>query len=127
MSKAHPHIAIVEQEFLIAVDAEYLISEALDCRVTIIREDEMNHWTPSDLAALDLYLIDLPNEATRALALAAQLKQIGVAFAFTSASDLHRRGVPAFEGVPVVMKPYDDGVLLAVVRQKLADVRCRQN
>ncbi|MDF1634385.1 hypothetical protein [Mycoplana sp. MJR14] len=126
MSKAHPHVAIVEQEFLIAVDAEYLISEALDCRVTIAREDEMMRWTPSDLAALDLCLIDLPTEATGALALAARLEEIGVAFAFTSASDLHRSGAPAFEGVPVVMKPYDD-VLLAVVRQMLADARCRQN
>ena len=127
MSKAHPHIAIVEQEFLIAVDAQYLIGEALECRATIIRPDELERWATTDLPAFDFCLLDLPIEATPALAVASRLQTLGIPFAFTSVSELNRHGVTAFDDVPVIAKPYGDGVLLSVVGRMLPDARLRQN
>ena len=127
MSKAYPHIAIVEQEFLIAIDAQYLIGEALECRVTIIRPDELERWATTDLPAFDLCVLDLPIEATRTLALASRLQGLGIPFAFTSVSERNGRAVSAFDDVPVITKPYGHGVLLSVVRHMLPDARPRQN
>lgn len=127
MSKAYPQIAIVEEEFLIAVDAEYLISEGLECRVSIVRPDEMERVADEELSLLDLCLVDLPIDAGRGLALALRLRKLGVACAFTSVSEVHRHGVAGFEQVPVVMKPFDGETLLAVVRTLLDAPRPPQN
>lgn len=123
MTEAFPHIAIVDDEFLIAVDAEYLIKEALECRTTLIRPDQVAHWTDRDLSKLDLCLVDLPLRAAGATAMASRLEGLKVPFLFTSVSEQLRRGVQTFQGIPVIMKPYDGEVLVAAIRTMLGSAR----
>ena len=41
MEPSIPHILIAEREFLIALDAEYLIKSALECRITLLRPEQL--------------------------------------------------------------------------------------
>ena len=72
-----PHILIVEPEFLIALDAEYLIKAALDCRITLQRPEQVDHWDFPALAGIDLCLLDLPNEAGETVARIQRLVDAG--------------------------------------------------
>lgn len=127
MTDTNPHIAIVEEEFLIAVDAEYLIREKMACRTTLARPDQLARWTDRELSGLDLCLMDVPMRAERVLAIAQRLRALGKPLLFTSVSELHRHGIETFEGVPVIMKPYDGEHLLAVIAAMLSATSERQN
>ncbi|HVK90945.1 MAG TPA: hypothetical protein VM468_05990 [Mycoplana sp.] len=125
MNNILPHVAIVEDEFLIAVDAEYLIRQALDCRVSLVRPDQFDRWTDADLSTLDICLLDVPLDATRAIASGQRLKRLGRPLLFTTVSEFHRRGIETFDGIPVVMKPYDGAKLLGAVEHVLPGFRRR--
>ncbi|NVP56644.1 hypothetical protein [Mycoplana rhizolycopersici] len=127
MNKAYPHIAIVEEEFLIAVDAEFLINSTFECRVSNIRPNQFERWTDSDLAALSLCLVDLSVRSMSGADGTLRLKRLGVPLIFTSVSEAHRSGVAPFDGAPVIMKPYADEVLLAAVGRMLPQLKPRQN
>ncbi len=127
MNKAYPHIAIVEEEFLIAVDAEFLISSAFECRVSIIRPNQFELWADSDLAALNLCLVDLSVRSISVTDGVRRLKRLKVPLIFTSVSEAHRSGVAPVDGAPVIMKPYADEMLLAAVGRMIPDLKRRQN
>ncbi|PTM97401.1 hypothetical protein [Mycoplana dimorpha] len=127
MNKVLPHVGIVEQEYLIAVDAEFLIRQALDCRVSLIRPDQFDRWTDTDLSTLDICLLDVPFDPTQAIASGQRLRRLGRPILFTTVSEFHRRGIETFDGVPVVMKPYDGDKLLGAVQRVLPAFPHRQN
>ena len=114
-----PHILIAEPEFLIALDAEYLIKAAFDCRITLQRPEQVDHWDSTALADVDLCLIDVPGETAETLARIRRLVDKGVPLLLTTISEIQRGGVTGFEIVPVVTKPFEAETLTALVKARL--------
>lgn len=119
MEPSIPHILIAEREFLIALDAEYLIKAALDCRITLLRPEQLDQWDEAALADVDLCLLDVPLDATRIVARIERLVEAGVPLLLTTVADIHVGGVEGFEIIPVARKPYDGETLVALVRGRL--------
>lgn len=119
MEPSLPHILIAEREFLIALDAEYLIKAALDCRISLLRPEQLDQLEAAALADIDLCLLDVPLDATRITARIERLIEARVPLLFTTVGEIHRNGVAGFEIVPVARKPYDGETLVALVRARL--------
>ena len=119
MEPSIPHILIAEREFLIALDAEYLIKSALDCRITLLQPEQIDQWDAAALADVDLCLFDAPLDAVPARARLERLVEARVPLLFTSLGDSHAEGVEGFEIIPVARKPYDGEALVALVRERL--------
>lgn len=116
MDPSIPHILIAEREFLIALDAEFLIKSAMNCQVTLLRPEQLDEWDAAALAGVDLCLLDAPLDAARIVEHTTRLAAQGVPLLFTTVSEVHRDGVEGFEGIPVAMKPFEGETLLALVR-----------
>ena len=114
-----PHILIVEPEFLIALEAEYLIKAALDCRITLQRPEQVDRWDLSALADVDLCLLDLPIQTGQTIARIRRLVDAGVPLLLASLSETYREGLAGFEVIPVVTKPFDGETLVALVKARL--------
>ena len=121
MEPSIPHILIAEREFLIALDAEYLIKAALDCRVTLLRPEQIDQWGGTALADVALCLLDVPLDAGQVAPRIERLVAAGVPLLLTTVCEMHHGGVAGFEAVPVVAKPYDGEVLAASVRAGLRE------
>ncbi len=121
MEPSLPHILIAEREFLIALDAEYLIKAALDCRISLLRPEQLDQWDAAALADIDLCLLDVPLDATRITARIERLIEARVPLLFTTVGEIHRDGVAGFEVIPVARKPYDGETLVALVKARLRE------
>lgn len=119
MDRSIPHIVIAEREFLIALDAEYLIKSAFDCRITLLRPEQLDQWDATALAGIDLCLLDVPLDATRITARIDKLIEARVPLLFTTVADIHIRGIEGFEIIPIARKPYDGEALMALVRGRV--------
>jgi DNA-binding response OmpR family regulator len=119
MEQSLPHIVIAEREFLIALDAEYLIKAALDCRITMLRPEQLDQFDTAALADVDLCLLDVPMDSSRVTARIERLIADGVPLLFTTVADIHANGVDGFEIVPIVRKPFDGETLVALVQSRL--------
>ncbi|WP_313532194.1 hypothetical protein [Shinella sp.] len=119
MDRSIPHIVVAEREFLIALDAEYLIKSALDCRITLLRPEQLDQWDATALAGIDLCLLDVPLDATRITARINRLIEARVPLLFTTVADIHIGGIEGFEVVPIARKPYDGETLAALARGRL--------
>lgn len=119
MESSLPHILIAEREFLIALDAEYLIKAALACRISLLRPEQLDEWDAAALADIDLCLLDVPLDATRITARIERLIDARVPLLFTTVGDIHVNGVEGFEVIPVARKPYDGETLGALVKGRL--------
>lgn len=114
-----PHILIAEREFLIALDAEYLIKAALDCRITLLRPEQLDQWDAAALADVDLCLFDVPLNAVPVAFRIERMLEAQVPLLFTTVGEIHVDGVAGFETIPVARKPYDGEILAALVRERL--------
>lgn len=114
-----PHILIAEPEFLVGLDAEFLIKSAINCRTSIVRPEQLDLWDETALANVDLCLFDVPLAATDAMPRIARLSALEVPVLLTAISDPHGRGHGDLDAIPVVLKPYDGLILIALVRQRL--------
>jgi len=119
MEPSIPHILIAEREFLIALDAEYLIKSALECRITLLRPEQLDLWDAAALADVDLCLLDVPLRLAEIAPRIARLIAERVPLLFTTVCEVHRDGVEGFEIIPVVTKPYEGETLVALVKQRL--------
>lgn len=119
MDRSIPHIVIAEREFLIALDAEYLIKSAFDCRITLLRPEQLDQWDATALVGIDLCLLDVPLDATRITARIDKLIEARVPLLFTTVADIHIRGIEGFEIIPIARKPYDGEALMALVRGRV--------
>lgn len=114
-----PHIVIAEHEFLIALDAEFLIKAALDCRVTLLRPEQLDQWDDSALSGIDLCLLDVPLDATQIKARIQRLIDARVPLLFTTVGGLDSSGVEGFEVIPVAKKPYDGEAIVTLIKRRL--------
>jgi hypothetical protein len=119
MNDTLPHILIAEREFLIALDAEHLIKSALDCRISLLRPEQLADWSGEMLAKVDLCLLDVALDASKIRPEAERLIALGVPLLFTTVCEVHRGGVEGLEAIPVTMKPYDGDTLAAAVTSLL--------
>ena len=119
MDPSIPHIVVAEREFLIALDAEYLIKTAIECRISLLRPEQLDQWDEAALADVDLCVLDVPLDATRITERIARLIEARVPLLFTAAGEIHRDGVEGFEIIPVARKPYDGEALVSLVRARL--------
>lgn len=128
MQTSSPHILIVEPEFLVALDAEYLITSAIACRTTLLQPDQFDRWDAPSLATIDLCLLDLPFDAAEAAPRIDRLRKAGVPLLLTTANDRAGQGLATLEDLPVIMKPYDGEALIALVgRWMRPPARCLEN
>ncbi|MCF3638962.1 hypothetical protein LXM94_03155 [Rhizobium sp. TRM95111] len=120
MTKMQPRILIAEEEFLIAIDAEYLIKSAFDCSISLVRPEQLDGQDDEQLKTAALCLLDVPAEPASAVARAERLLALGVQVLLTTVSEFHCRGVPGLPDVQIVTKPYDAEKLLSAVRGMLS-------
>jgi len=114
-----PHIVIAEREFLIALDAEFLIKAALDCRITLLRPEQLDQWDSAALSGIDLCLLDVPLDATQITARIQRLIDARVPLLFTTVGGVDASGIEGFEVIPVARKPYDGEAIMALIKGRL--------
>lgn len=119
MEPSRPHILIAEREFLIALEAEYLIKSAFDCRITLIRPEQLDQWDSAMLADIDLCLLDVPLDATQVTARVERLIEARVPLMFTTVADINAEDIQGFEVIPIARKPYEGEALIALVKRRL--------
>ncbi len=118
MSK--PHFLVADPEYIIAMDAERILRELVDCDVTIVAHGvaESQGW-----GGYSLVILDTDFCCGHLRVLAELLQRQGTPVVFTTASQSMARGVPGFPNTPVVEKPYGAEQLAAAVLPLLADAR----
>ncbi|AOF89080.1 hypothetical protein [Sinorhizobium sp. RAC02] len=114
-----PHIVIAEHEFLIALDAEFLIKRALDCRITLLRPEQLDQWDEAALSGIDLCLFDVPLDASHVRARIERLIDARVPLLFTTVGGIDVSGVEGFEVIPVAKKPYDGEAIMTLIKGRL--------
>jgi len=114
-----PHIVIAEREFLIALDAEFLIKAALDCRITLLRPEQLDQWDSAALSGIDLCLLDVPLDATQITARIQRLIDARVPLLFTTVGGVDASGIEGFEVIPVAKKPYDGEAIMTLIKGRL--------
>ncbi|MGE6739391.1 hypothetical protein ACQKGC_03850 [Allorhizobium pseudoryzae] len=113
-------ILIVDVEYLVALEAEQVLAEATGSAVEIA--------TPRDASdvlsqrSFDLILADASLAAGAAGPSLRRHHESGGAIIFSSVNRGHLAGVPGFEGAAVISKPFDDELLVTLVR----NVRIRE-
>lgn len=118
MSK--PHFLVADPEYIIAMEAERILHELVDCDVTIINPlciaDRLSlGWTRYALVMLDTGLC-----LGEIRVIAELLQRQGIPMAFTTANQAFVRGVPGFPTTPVIVKPYGPTQFVAAVLPLLA-------
>lgn len=114
MSDEPLRVLVIDAEYLVALDAEQILVDALSCDVTIA--------TPRMSRAIlqkqqfDVVLVDTGYGDSVLASRLATVERSGCALAFSTFSSSYRAGVPGFEQVPVVFKPFEDKQLIAAIR-----------
>ena len=114
---AGQRLLVVEDELLVALDIESILSEAgLDVigpASTAAEALKLIADTPPDAALIDASLSGEPIDAV-----AQALSERGIPFAYVTGYG--RDSLPAAHPAPIVPKPFDAGQLLAAARRLLA-------
>lgn len=115
-------LLVIDTHYLVALEAEQVLGEALGCVVEIGMPNKLEALLEAarfQVCIMDAYLLTPALEGR-----IQRLLDAGAGFVFTSVESAHRFGVPGFEQVPVVLKPFDDEKLVrfvaAVSRERLA-------
>lgn len=114
MSETPLRVLVIDAEYLVALNAEQILVEALACHVTIA--------TPrmcTDILRDQSFDVVVLDTGFTEAALSMRLKDVaraGCALVFLTFSSAYRSGVPGLEQVPVVSKPFDEKQLVLAVR-----------
>lgn len=106
-------LLVIDSHYLVAMEAEQVLGDAFGCAVVIGMPRDIDTLIESgefDVALIEVDLV-LPDHG----ASIQRLLEAGAGFVFASVDSRHRSGVPGFEGIPVVLKPYDDEKLVEAV------------
>jgi DNA-binding response OmpR family regulator len=124
MSEIPLRVLVIDAEYLVALDAEQILVEAMGCKVTIATP-RMTRAMIED-HSFDVVLLD--TGYTEA-ALTARLKDVenaGCALVFSTVRSTFRTEVPGFPQVPVVSRPFQEKQLVAAIRNAInpfADIK----
>ncbi len=107
-------ILIIDVEYLVALEAEQVLADATSCVIEIAMPRE----APDVLlqSAFDVILADASVASSAAGALLRRHYEDGCTIIFSSVNRGYLAGVPGFEGATVISKPFDDELLVALVR-----------
>ncbi|PLX37815.1 MAG: hypothetical protein C0606_05995 [Hyphomicrobiales bacterium] len=112
-----PRVLVVDGEYLIAMDAEQILTTGLRCEVTISSPANC----PAHLGRkdFDTVVLDIGADLKRHAALIDGLVESRVPIVFSTTCVDYADGLPGLCGYPVVLKPYGDGNLVAAVQAAL--------
>lgn len=111
---------VVENEYLIGIDAGQLLKEAFDCEVALATVAELAQVVGSSF--WDVVVLDAAGTDADAAHAELALSRAS-ALVFLSAYNHLARGVPGLDQWPVVMKPFSLETLVEAVRTALGRVR----
>ncbi|MBP2549931.1 hypothetical protein J2858_002864 [Neorhizobium galegae] len=109
------HVLIIDVEYLVALEAEQVLTEKLGYTAEIAVPREIAHALesrPFDVLFLNASLLTPPVEDAIRLRLSE-----GAGVVFSSVDRMVQRGVPGFPGIPVIARPFDDEELVAMVQR----------
>jgi DNA-binding NarL/FixJ family response regulator len=107
-------VLIVDPEYLVALDGEHVLSDALGCNVEIAM--------PRDYPAIlenhrfDVVLIDVRVIQDNVADAARLIGAAGARVVLSSLSHVNANGFAQWPDVPVVLKPFDDSTLIEAVK-----------
>ena len=107
-------VLIVDPEYLVALDGEQVLSDALACDVEIAM--------PRDYPAVlenrrfDVVLIDIRIIQDNVAEAARRIAATGAGVVLSSLSHMNANGFAQWPEVPVVLKPFDDATLIRAVK-----------
>lgn len=106
-------ILIVDPEYLVALDGQQVLSDALGC----VAEIAMPRDYPNVLenGQFDIVVIDVRVIQDDVAEAARRMQAAGVKVVFSSLSHANANGFPSWPDVPVVLKPFDDRTLVRAV------------
>lgn len=117
--KTNLSLLVIDSEYLVAMDAERILAEALNCPVTATTFNgcfEVLEGRKFDLAIID---------ATKPDELSILLEKIGTSakgIVFTIDDTMHAGGVPGYLNTPVVLKPFVATTLVSTVLNALQSI-----
>jgi CheY-like chemotaxis protein len=120
---AGKRVLLVEDEFLIAIDIERILSELAGAEVVTAHHigqalDIIASQGPFDAAVLDFKL-----DRETSLPIAELLGAAGVPFVFLTGAPAEAANLTHFDDVPVVAKPFDEETLLLALAKAMATRR----
>lgn len=109
------HVLVIDVEYLVALEAEQVLTEQLSATVDIVPPRE----ALAVLKARPFHVLFL-DAAVLTMAIIEELRRLsktGTGIVFSSVEHGHRRGLPEFPGIPVISRPFDDQELVEAVRR----------
>lgn len=108
-------LLVLEDEYLIGLELERI---AEDCGIGSVQLvttiEDLMVWIQSG-AECDIAIIEVEARGMSSLPAASLLRARGLPIVFTTAYESERAGIPGFEGVPVVGKPYGRNQIVQAV------------
>ena len=98
-------VLLVEDEFLIALDAEQMLKELGVMKVEIAATYEQAEKR-AEAGRFDLVVLDLNLNGKLSVPIAHAFKERGIPVVFASGYELRNRSIPGVDGNVVVNKPY---------------------
>ncbi|MGE7367524.1 hypothetical protein ACQKKX_00425 [Neorhizobium sp. NPDC001467] len=107
-------VLIIDPEYLVALDAEQVLTDALACRVDIAMPRE--YPAILDQRRYDVILIDIRVIQGDAADAARRIGAHGAKVVLSSLSHSYSNGFAPWPDVPVVLKPFNDQALIAAIK-----------
>lgn len=107
-------VLIVDPEYLVALDGEQVLSDALECDVQIAMPRD--YHAALENKRFDVVLIDVRVVQDDVADAARRIAAAGANAVLSSLSHVNANGFAAWSGVPVVLKPFDDKTLIEAVK-----------
>lgn len=113
IGKYRVHVLVIDVEYLVALEAEQVLTEQLSATVDIVPPRE----ALATLQAGDFHVIFIDAAVLTASIIdeVRRLCEAGTGLVFSSVEHGHRRGLPEFPGIPVIARPFDDQELVETV------------
>lgn len=108
-------ILIIDVEFLVALEAEQVLMDALNCAIVVSMPRDALHHLHS--TRFDVILADASVSAGEIGQELRRLFEEGQGLIFASVDRSYYQGVKGFAGVPVIAKPFDDDLLVALAKR----------
>ncbi|MGF9563172.1 hypothetical protein [Neorhizobium sp. JUb45] len=114
-------VLIVDPEYLVALDGEQVLSDALECDVQIAMPRD--YHAALETHRFDVVLIDVRVVQDDVADAAQRIAAAGANVVLSSLSHVNANGFAAWPGAPVVLKPFDDKTLIEAVKNAATNDR----
>lgn len=115
MEKTRPVVLIAEDQIFIALEAERILGEALDCQIEICRRDQLG--AALKVRSFDLVVLEFTGNLTDDLPLASMVQVSGTELAILCPTDDLMTVGMLLPHVPHVEKPFNEADFRAFVER----------